>query len=320
MSRKTPVSLLQEYAVRRQAVPAYELIHNGVGTHNPEFIFRVRFNSIYQDGKGRSKQEAKHNAAAKMLNYLSKNDVNECDEGADLYVTDNLDVTDLTENFVGDLKTYCIMHNYGEPMFDVEEEAGLPHDKVFKMYCRVSNLKEFGIGKTKRAAKRNAALNMLNELKKIKVVDEDEIINSDITSSPPLYEYIPCPSVKLTEEEVLNKYCSYKGNVLLNKNVFYYKDHEKAYLHLHEISATLSSVCTDPFLVKNDETAYDLLKTIAIELEASISIFKAVDTPENKILLLKISGVNVNPPIASWGVNPDHASFNMLHTLLILNS
>lgn len=39
---KTPVSILQELLLRNNIVPHYELIHNGVGTHEPQFKYKLQ--------------------------------------------------------------------------------------------------------------------------------------------------------------------------------------------------------------------------------------------------------------------------------------
>jgi Double-stranded RNA binding motif. len=41
MSSKTPVSILQEMCIRKGDVPQYELIHDGGGSHEAIFKYRV---------------------------------------------------------------------------------------------------------------------------------------------------------------------------------------------------------------------------------------------------------------------------------------
>jgi hypothetical protein len=41
MSSKTPVSILQEMCIRKGDVPQYELIHDGGGSHEALFKYRV---------------------------------------------------------------------------------------------------------------------------------------------------------------------------------------------------------------------------------------------------------------------------------------
>lgn len=46
MSSKTPVSILQEMCIRKGDVPHYELIHDGGGSHEALFKYRVLVGEI----------------------------------------------------------------------------------------------------------------------------------------------------------------------------------------------------------------------------------------------------------------------------------
>lgn len=68
---KTPVSILQEMMVKKQTVPNYELIHNGGGTHINVFTYQVSCDGLTATGTGRSKKDAKHEAAQAMLKAIA---------------------------------------------------------------------------------------------------------------------------------------------------------------------------------------------------------------------------------------------------------
>lgn len=69
---KTPVSALQELMVKRNIIPTYEVLptSEGVGTHIPTFYCRAIAMGVAAIGKGRTKKEAKHEAARLVLEIL----------------------------------------------------------------------------------------------------------------------------------------------------------------------------------------------------------------------------------------------------------
>lgn len=72
--KKTPVSMLQEMMQKKGSPPAYELIHNGGGTHQNIFTYKVSCNGLSATGTGRNKKDAKHEAATAMLETIAKHD------------------------------------------------------------------------------------------------------------------------------------------------------------------------------------------------------------------------------------------------------
>lgn len=68
---KTPVSILHEIMAKNLATPNYELIHDGGGTHINTFTYRVTCEGLTATGVGRSKKDAKHEAAKAMLEAIA---------------------------------------------------------------------------------------------------------------------------------------------------------------------------------------------------------------------------------------------------------
>lgn len=70
---KTPVSLLQELMGKRNITPSYDLLPSseGIGTHSPIFCIKVTTTIVEAVGKGRSKKDAKHEAARNALEKLA---------------------------------------------------------------------------------------------------------------------------------------------------------------------------------------------------------------------------------------------------------
>ena len=68
---KTPVSVLQEMMTKKHCIVTYELIHDGGGSHENTFAYKVECDGLSAVGTGRFKKEAKHNAAEEMLKKIS---------------------------------------------------------------------------------------------------------------------------------------------------------------------------------------------------------------------------------------------------------
>ena len=328
---KTPVSVLQEYLVSLKQCPSYELLHNGVGTHNPLFIYRVHVNNLYEDGKGKSKREAKHNAAENMLKKLN---VDETNSSVPKKQYDKYDEMDPGENYVGMLKEYCLMNPYPEPTYQVEEESGQPHCKVFKMVCFVSQLQEYGISSTKRGAKQIGAFKMLKRLKKLSLnspdsANDDDDDNDMLTSKKIINDrnllnksYTLVPKLILTKEEIFKRYSShFKGNnmaVAKKNRAVLYKDHHKAFMTLNETSQTLDDLIKNNFPTSM-ENSMELIKSIATELGAKLTITKIpCKNVDKSFISLCLSGGTEWPQIAGFGQCQDSAAFNLLNTFSIL--
>ncbi|XP_066442967.1 double-stranded RNA-binding protein Staufen homolog 1 isoform X5 [Eleutherodactylus coqui] len=112
-------------------------------------------------GKGRTRQAAKHDAAAKALKNLqheplpSKPQVNgKSDE-------ENLNKSEISQVFEIALKRNLPVN------FEVTKESGPPHMKSFITKVLVGEFVGEGEGKSKKVSKKNAAIAVLEELKKL---------------------------------------------------------------------------------------------------------------------------------------------------------
>ncbi|KAK7789998.1 hypothetical protein R5R35_009210 [Gryllus longicercus] len=168
MGSKTPVSILQEMMARLGTPPTYNLIYDGSGTHTTVFKYRVNASNVTAIGSGRSKKEAKHEAARIALERLATHQIADTQppgvppEAVEV-VTPYKD--QLKENAIGALHDMCATNEIPMPDYDLIEEKGAPHEKIFTFVCSVSKQREIGIGRTKKQAKQLAAFNMMNRLK-----------------------------------------------------------------------------------------------------------------------------------------------------------
>ncbi|XP_066997977.1 protein Loquacious isoform X1 [Anabrus simplex] len=190
---KTPVSVLQELLSRRGTTPRYELVQIEGAIHEPTFRYRVTVADVVAMGTGRSKKEAKHAAAKALLDkiILAPGEEGVLTVGANLGIPEGVKNEiispyddKITGNPIGSLQEMCMNRRLPPPCYEMVNEEGLPHERLFTIACIVFKLRETGTGKSKKLAKRMAAHKMCEKLQESSVVsqfmqpgidDEDEI-------------------------------------------------------------------------------------------------------------------------------------------------
>ncbi|CAK9825290.1 Interferon-inducible double-stranded RNA-dependent protein kinase activator A [Anthophora retusa] len=178
---KTPVSILQEMMIQEKIVPNYELIH---------------------DGGGRSKKDAKHEAANAVLKIIIEHRGYPQLPASESPVRTPLPppVPEVQRippdvpfvNAVGVLHTLCLQNNLEDPKYVLISDVGPPHAKVFTIQCGVATFQEVGIARTKKQAKQEAAKKLLDKLTDI-VPDMNEQISetkSDISCGASFFKDI----------------------------------------------------------------------------------------------------------------------------------
>ncbi|XP_063228325.1 RISC-loading complex subunit tarbp2 isoform X2 [Bacillus rossius redtenbacheri] len=171
---KTPVSVLQELLSRRGTTPKYELVQIEGAIHEPTFRYRVTVADIVAMGIGRSKKEAKHAAAKAILDKIVV-------EGTEDGIGNNLIPEMKNEivspyddkipgNPIGNLQEMCMSRRWPPPSYELVNEEGLPHERLFTIACTVFKQRELGTGKSKKLAKRQAAHKMLEKLQDVQSV------------------------------------------------------------------------------------------------------------------------------------------------------
>lgn len=80
------------------------------------------------------------------------------------------------------------------PLYEMENEEGLPHERQFTIACEVFKHRELGAGKSKKLAKRQAALKMWQHLQEVPVegngaaghaLDDDDEVSQPLPLSCP---------------------------------------------------------------------------------------------------------------------------------------
>ncbi|XP_015112148.1 RISC-loading complex subunit TARBP2 isoform X2 [Diachasma alloeum] len=177
--QKTPASILQEMMVKKGIVPNYELIHDGGGSHENTFTYRVMCDGLFATGTGRCKKDAKHAAAANMLDAIVKH------QGLlplpaspakspvrappplpkpEPYVQDP---NGRFVNAIGALQDLCAENELQDPVYNTISDVGPPHARIFTMQCAVASFREEGISTTKKQAKHLAAKKMLQRITEV---------------------------------------------------------------------------------------------------------------------------------------------------------
>lgn len=191
---KTPVSILQEMMVKKSTVPNYELIHDGGGTHMNTFTYKVTCDGLSAIGTGRSKKDAKHEAAKEMLETIAAH------RGYPQLLASpaqspvrtplppqvpevpRIPPTEPFVNAIGALQDLCAENNLQEPIYVQISDVGPPHAKIFTIQCEVSTFKEIGVAKTKKQAKQEAAKKMLDKISDL-VANQDGNLSDEFDDS-----------------------------------------------------------------------------------------------------------------------------------------
>lgn len=177
MPSKTPVSILQELLNRRGlAPPKYQLVQIEGAIHEPIFRYRVNVEGLIAMGTGRSKKEAKHAAAKGLLDLLIENQIMDrlFKEGVMIQNEEPIPDEPILRpddksigNPIGWLQEMCMSRRWPPPLYEMENEEGLPHERQFTIACEVFKHREIGTGKSKKLAKRQAAHKMWQYLQEM---------------------------------------------------------------------------------------------------------------------------------------------------------
>nr|XP_021541576.1 LOW QUALITY PROTEIN: double-stranded RNA-binding protein Staufen homolog 1 [Neomonachus schauinslandi] len=137
----------------------------------PPLLYQVELSVGGQqfNGKGKTRQAAKHDAAAKALRTLQSEPLPERPEGrrpgeqvnGRESEEENLNKSEISQVFEIALKRNLPVN------FEVARESGPPHMKSFVTKVSVGEFVGEGEGKSKKISKKNAAIAVLEELKKL---------------------------------------------------------------------------------------------------------------------------------------------------------
>lgn len=156
---KTPVMVLQEYCMQNKIqVPFYEDLPEEITDGGVKKIFNVRVSAVNKSsiGKGSNKKNAKHAAAAFLLQQLGQK-VSFCPEV----------VIDEQQSPITALLDLCIQRNMRLAEFEEVQASGPSHCPKFTIRCRIATLSREAEAPTKKQAKAKAATMMLQVIQEV---------------------------------------------------------------------------------------------------------------------------------------------------------
>lgn len=161
------MQMLAEIAIKMNLVPFYELIYSGRYSSNMLFKYSVKVGKYSAIGSGRSKKEAKHDAACTVLKIMDSSiDKKDCDLEDTLKKIDELSpyFGNIQENMVGELIEFCNKFNLPKPVFNLLKSGISTNGYFFIFECIVSNWTEIAQSGVKKQAKQVVAMQMINKL------------------------------------------------------------------------------------------------------------------------------------------------------------
>ncbi|KAM8775401.1 double-stranded RNA-binding protein Staufen homolog 1 isoform 4-T4 [Rhynchonycteris naso] len=136
----------------------------------PPLLYQVELSVGGQqfNGKGKTRQAAKHDAAAKALRILQNEPpLDRLEVNGRESEEENLNKSEISQVFEIALKRNLPVNFESFPLKQVARESGPPHMKSFVTRVSVGEFVGEGEGKSKKISKKNAAIAVLEELKKL---------------------------------------------------------------------------------------------------------------------------------------------------------
>lgn len=169
MAEKTPITIVQELCMRRHSLaPFYELIADGTENESKIFTYSVKAFEQEAIGHGKSKKDAKHEAAINLLTILKN--IPEYQSSllgmSDFKALPRLECSD-GRDAIGQLLDICVSRDWPLATFTVQQACGAPHSPSFTVECRIASLVRIGNFSTKKGAKQIAAQEMLDVIQRM---------------------------------------------------------------------------------------------------------------------------------------------------------
>lgn len=174
MAEKTPITIVQEMCMRRHcSMPFYDLLADGTENESKIFSYSVKAFELEAFGSGKSKKDAKHEAAINLLAELKKipDYQNDLLGMSDFKALPRPDCND-GRDAIGQLLDICVSRDWPLATFDVQQACGAPHAPNFTVECRIASLVRIGSFSTKKGAKQIAAQEMLDVIQRMHANEE----------------------------------------------------------------------------------------------------------------------------------------------------
>lgn len=157
--QKSFVSTLHEYCAKKKLpIPSFEYIN----MNDNSFACRVELEDMAAEGLGRSKRDAKHLAAGKLLKKIEKLDIT-------LEEVPRVPLIAMpTEDMVMVLRDYCVLHELPLPVFEMVQQSGTSDAPQFMARCSVASIQRFGVSEKKKDARQLAAAAMFQVITQVR--------------------------------------------------------------------------------------------------------------------------------------------------------
>lgn len=191
MSNKTPVSILQEYCVKKGvSVPFYEDLPEEATETGKIFHCTALACGKSASGSGLNKKTAKHCAAANLLEQFG------------IKTNFSSDIEEEKHNSVMQLLDLCIANNWPLAVFEDIQASGPSHCPEFTVRCTLSSLVREATSSTKKAAKQKVAVLMLQVIQEMQMMNPEKLQVMQIKEAMQLEDE--------TEEKIVKTYMEYK--------------------------------------------------------------------------------------------------------------
>ncbi|KAK2587046.1 hypothetical protein KPH14_011000 [Odynerus spinipes] len=327
---KTPVSILQEMMVKKHMVPDYVLIHDGGGTHMNTFTYRVTCEGLSATGTGRSKKDAKHEAAKAMLETIAAHrgypqlpaspaqSPVRTPLPAAAPASPRIGANVPFVNAIGALQALCIDNTLEEPQYIPISDEGPPHARIFTYQCVLSTFKEEGIATTKKQAKHEAARKMLNRIKDL--VDDPNLLQRNTKNSQSKISDIIASNIAKERYPELSKLPTKKVKLGLKisdyhiklKNSFTPDECKELLEHLNSIIVNSDKKDVDEIVNFTQNKFQDILATSDVEITV-----ETLQTSKEGIFMVAMR-LSASPILVQCGTGKteNEAKFNAILNLI----
>lgn len=159
MFGKPPVTVIQEYCAKNHLdAPVYEAMDDINDGDGRKFVAQVVALGETCQGVGRSKKDAKHDAAKNLISRmrLTHPGLDEIPQAEVVSVaTPSADAVRL-------LRDLCVQRDCPLPTFEMVQQAGPPESPQYTFQCSVAQIVRMATAITKKMAKQLAAQEMID--------------------------------------------------------------------------------------------------------------------------------------------------------------
>ncbi|XP_077290088.1 protein Loquacious-like [Arctopsyche grandis] len=155
MNTKTPIMILQELMMKKGCTPSYEFLDGTTACGH--FRCSVRADSYSEIGTGRTKKDAKQNAAILILEKLTELGMYFPPPNVNTNIKGKTQENEVSSSNVANLLDLCVEYYLPTPVFELLSETGPPHSKMFTMECKTGSVVRQASGTTKKIAKQKVA-------------------------------------------------------------------------------------------------------------------------------------------------------------------